>query len=100
MNKFEVLAMLLDKRTVGATRLSREQREEAIEIFESEYVKFYRTANTFDIARLAEEKEKADAATLAGGDVDPRWHLATHTRRQHVATMTMTTLRRGRSTWK
>ena len=71
MGRHEMLAMLLDKRTLGASHVSPEQRKEASEVFVEEYVNFYKNAQTWEIARLLAEKEKAiqaakDAAKDAG----------------------------------
>jgi hypothetical protein len=65
MGRHEKLAMLLDKRTLGCNHVCSDVRQEAVEIFNEEYVKFYKQAVVFEAQQLAEIRARETEATTA-----------------------------------
>ena len=65
MGRHELLAMLLDKRTLGCQHVTAEQRKEAVEVYLEEYSKFAKTAKDWGCQaaqeKLAEEQARAAA---------------------------------------
>lgn len=83
MGRHELLAMLLDKRTLGCAHVTSEQRAAAVHVFEEEYVKFAKMAHDHEKlmvekrrearvedaeAELEVKPEPASQSSLAGGD--------------------------------
>eukprot|EP00966_Prymnesium_polylepis_P116626 2695766-Prymnesium_polylepis.1 len=62
MGRHELLAMVLDKRTLAAaSHVTSEQRAKALTVFEEEYVVFSKTANEYEKACALKRREEADA---------------------------------------
>ena len=70
LGRHELLAMLLDKRTVGCHHVSIAQRQEAVVIFIAEYVKFYMQAAQWKADLIQQARVDAEAAALADDDDD------------------------------
>ena len=57
MSNTEMLVTLLDIRTVHCKHISKEQRNKAIEIYQDEYIKYYRQCVLYDDQENVQEME-------------------------------------------